>query len=239
MGGQRGLGRGLVGGRAAALAYCCRTTVFSSVILVPALVGWLSRLRLASPRAASRWPIGLALLYLVQRAAVPRSWYAGVSSVFFPDACLVAEYFLVFQVAQFFVRREDDRLPSYQPILAIVTLTFCGDSQAHGHAQWVYQVFSVSLVALCALYFAACRQRGDEEFQEFQEFQEPQQPQQPHEPAGLRRVLLAIVLLTSSLTGWIAASGLYHYWSDLENALIGVLNPQFTPDSLGFSGRGV
>jgi hypothetical protein len=98
------------------------------------VIGWLSRIRLASPQAARRWPLMLAVVYLVQRTVVPRDWYAGDQSFLFPDACLTAQYLLVFQVGQFFVRRERDRLPSYLPILAMVALIFTADIQVRGGA---------------------------------------------------------------------------------------------------------
>ena len=175
---QRSLGFALVVLQAAALAYCFRTPVFSAVMVGVALIGWLSRFRVASPDSARRWVIVLAVLYFVQRSVVPQAWYSGVPSLMVSDACLIAEYFLVYQVAQFFVRRESDRLPSYLPILAIVAMTFTGDFLAKGQARLVFQVFSIGLIALTAGYFAACRLHG---------------PEQPARRLASRRVFLGIV----------------------------------------------
>ena len=223
MNAQRSLGFILVLLQAAALAYCFRTPMFSAGIVVVALFGWLSGFRLASPETARRWAIVLAVLYIIQRTVVPAAWYSGVQSFFFPDACLIAEYFLVFQVAQFFVRRDGDRLPSYLPILAIVALTFTGDFQASGQTRLVFQAFSLVLIALTAGYFAACRVRGGE---------------QPAKPLVGRRVLLGIVLAASGTLAWVAASNLYRYARQIETVLGAVMNPPSRPESVGFSGKG-
>lgn len=223
MNAQRSLAFLLVALQAAALAYCFRTTIFSVAIIVVALIGWLSNIRLASPYAARRWPIVLAVLYIVQRTAVPPSWYSGTQSFWFAEACLTAEYFLVFQVGQFFVRRDGDRLPSYLPVLAIVALTFTGDFQARGNARVVFQAFSVSLVAVSAAYFAASRLRSGDRLAR---------------PLASRRILLAIVLLASCAIGWIAASNLYRHSRKIEMALVAVISPGTQADSAGFSGQG-
>jgi len=220
---QRSLGFALVVLQAAALAYCFRTPIFSAAIVGVALIGWLSSLRLASPDKVGRWAAALAVLYIVQRTVVPPTWNSGVPSFFFTDACLIAEYFLVFQVSQFFVRRENDRLPSYLPILAIVALTFTGAFQARGHARLVFQVFSMGLIALTAGYFAACRLFDEE---------------QPAKRLAGRRLLLGIVLLTSGALGWAAASNLFRYAYKIETVLSTVMNPPSRPESAGFSGKG-
>lgn len=220
---QRSLGFALVVLQAAALAYCFRTPVFSAAIVGAALVGWLSSLRLGSPDKVGRWAAALAVLYVIQRTAVPPDWFSGAPSFFFSDACLIAEYFLVFQVSQFFVRRHNDRLPSYLPILAIVAFVFTGAFQARGHARLVFQVFTIGLIALTAGYFAACRLLDNE---------------QPTKRLVGRRLLLGIVLLTSGALGWAAASNLFRYAYKIETVLGTVVNPQSRPESVGFSGMG-
>jgi len=223
MNAQRSLAFLLVALQAAALAYCFRTSIFSAAIVVAALIGWLSSIRLASPYAARRWPIVLAIVYIVQRTAVPPSWYSGTQSFWFAEACLTAEYFLIFQVSQFFVRRDGDRLPSYLPVLAIVALTFTGDFNARGNARLVFQAISVSLVAVSAAYFATCRLRAGD---------------RPAKPLASRRVLLAVVLLTSGGIGWVAASNLYRHARKIEMAFVAVMSPRTQADSAGFSGQG-
>ncbi|NLS91688.1 MAG: transglutaminase domain-containing protein [Planctomycetaceae bacterium] len=223
MNAQRSLGFALVVLQAAALAYCFRTPLLSGVVVAVALVGWLSNLRLATPDRARQWPVGLVVLYLIQRTTVPPAWYSGTPSLFFSDSCLIAEYFLVFQVAQFFVRREDDRLPSYLPILAIVAFTCLGDFRASDQARLVFQGMSIGLIALTAGYFAACRLRGHER-------SATRTPDYP--------VLLGIVLLMSGGLGWAGASSLYHHAREIEMLLGAVMNPHSPPQSAGFSGQG-
>lgn len=219
---QRCAGFLLVVLQAVALGYGFRTWAFSAAVLSAALIGACSRIRLGSPQAALRWPLVLAMLYVIQRALVPRDWYAGTQNFFFPDSCLTAQYFLVFQVSQFFVRREDDRLPGYLPILAIVALVFIADIQVRGPMRGVYQAFSLGLIALSAAYFAACRI--------------PAASARPGWSAR-RGVLLATVLTVAGGASWWAASSLYANARQIESMLIRMTRAS-PPESAGFSGRG-
>ena len=74
---QRSAGFLLVVLQAVALGYGFRTWSFSAVVLGAGLIGWLSRVRLASPQAALRWPLVLAVLYVVQRTVVPQGLVCG------------------------------------------------------------------------------------------------------------------------------------------------------------------
>jgi protein-glutamine gamma-glutamyltransferase len=220
---QRALGFALIVLQAAALGYCFRTTGFSVVMIGVASVGWLSNLRPATPENTKRWVIALVVMYIVQRTIVPQAWYSGAPSFLLSDSCLIAEHFLVFQVAQFFVRRANDQLPSYLPILAMVTFTFTGDFRAAEQARVVFQLFSIVLIALTAAYFAAGRVQA--------------RAHQTEQPAS-RRLLLGIVLLASGALGWVAASNLYGYSRQLEMLLASITDPQDEADSAGFSGNG-
>jgi transglutaminase-like putative cysteine protease len=219
---QRSVGFFLVVLQAVALGYGFRTWGFSAAVLVAGLIGWLSRVRLASPQTALRWPLLLAVLYVVQRTVVPRTWYAGAQSFLFPDACLTAEYFLVFQVGQFFVRRDGDRLPSYLPILAMVAMIFAADVQVRGQARGVYQAFSLGLIFLSAAYFAACRIPSETS---------------PARPSAVRGVLLGTVLLVTGAMAWFAASSLYTNARQIETILVRMTRSS-PPESAGFSGQG-
>lgn len=219
---QRSAGFLLVVLQAGALAYGFRTWGFSTAVLAAGLIGWLFPLRLASPQAALRWPLVLVVLYVIQRTLVPRAWYSGAQSFFFPDACLTAEYFLVFQVGQFFVRREGDRLPVYLPILAMVTMIWTADIQVQGHIRGIYQSFALGLVVLSAAYFSTCRIRG-----------EPAAAR----PSAVRNVLLGMILVAVGATAWFAASSLYANARRIELILIRMTRPS-PPESAGFSGQG-
>ncbi len=220
---QRGVGFLLVALQAAALGYGFRTWIFSMAVIVAGLIGCISTLRFASPRTALRWPIVLAILYVVQRAVVPQAWYAGAQSFLYPDACLTAEYLLVFQVGQFFVRRDGDRLPAYLPILAMVAMTFTADLQVRGQARLVFQLFSLGLVFLSAWYFAVCRLPGG--------------APATRNPAS-RSVAIGAVLLVTGATAWISASNLYSHNHQIERMLFRMANPPSPPESAGFSGQG-
>jgi protein-glutamine gamma-glutamyltransferase len=219
---QRSAGFLLVVLQAVALAYGFRTWTFSAVVLGAGLIGWLSRVRLASPQAALRWPLVLAVLYVVQRTVVPRAWYAGASSLLFPDACLTAEYLLAFQVGQFFVRREGDRLPSYLPILAMAAMIFTADVQVRGQARGVYQAFSLGLIGLSAAYFATSRLPGEAS---------------PARSSAVRGALLGVVLLVMGAMAWFTASSLYSHARQIETILIR-MSRSSPPESAGFSGQG-
>lgn len=220
---QRSLAFILVALQAAALAYCFHTPVFSAVMVGLALVGWLSKIRVASPELVKRWGFVLVALYFVERSLVPAALYSGSPSFLVADSCLIAEYFLVFQVIQFFIRYENDRLPSYLPILAIVVLTFTGDFRASDRARLVFQIVTIGLIVLIAVFFAMGRPRrsrpGEKRF------------------AG-RRIWLVAVLVASVVLGWLAASSLFYYSRDIETLLINAMNPQVPAESAGFSGQG-
>jgi len=220
---QRSVGFLLIALQAVALGYGFRTWIFSTAVIVAGLIGWLSTLRFASPRTALRWPIVLAILYVVQRAVVPQAWYAGAQSFLYPDSCLTAEYFLVFQVGQFFVRRDGDRLPAYLPVLAMVAMTFTADLQVRGQTRLVFQLFSLGLVFLSAWYFAVCRLPGGAP---------------ATRNSASRSVALGAVLLVTGATAWISASNLYSHAHQIERMLFRMANPPSPPESAGFSGQG-
>ena len=220
---QRSLVFVLVALQAAALAYCFRTPLFSAVMVGLALVGWLSKIRVASPELVKRWGFVLVALYFVERSVVPAALYSGSPSFLVPDSCLIAEYFLVFQVIQFFVRYENDRLPSYLPILAIAVLTFTGDFRANDRARLVFQLVTIGLIVLVAVYFAMGRTRssrpGEKRF------------------AGYGIWLVAVLVVSGAL-GWLAASSLFYFSRDIETLLVNAMNPQVPAESAGFSGQG-
>ncbi len=219
----RTIGFALVVLQAAALACCFRTPVFSAVVAAVALFGWLSRYRPLSAENVRRWALALVVLSIVQRTVVPPAWSAGRQPLLFRDSCLIAEYFLVFQAMQFFVRRQGDRLPSYLPVLAIVVFTFSGDFRATDQSRLVFQLLSIGLIALTAGYFAACRLSGR---------------QSPAvQPRG-RTVLLGGVLLASGALGWLGASSLYRYSRQIETLLGAAMDSRSPPQSAGFSGIG-
>jgi protein-glutamine gamma-glutamyltransferase len=219
---QRTLGFLLMMLQAVALGYGFRTWGFSAVVMVLAAIGWLSPIRLAQPSTARRWPLVLAILYLAQRTLVPQDWYSAPASFMFPDACLTAQYFLLFQLGQLFVRREADRLPPYLPFLAMLSMIFIADVQLRGSARAVYQVFSLVLIVLSALYFASCRLPGATFVSRF---------------AIRRGIIGGVVLILAGATAWWAASSLYAYSRDIERILI-LLARSSPSDSAGFSGQG-
>ncbi len=221
---QRNLGFLLVVLQAAMLALCFRTNLFSVVVVITALVGTISNIRLASTdTAARRWPLILAVMYIVQRAAVPIAWYSGTNGFLFPRSCLIAEYFLAYQVLQFFVRREGNRLPRYLPILAIVTITFAADVQVNAQGRLVVQSLIVVQVALMAAFLAACRLRRDGPVGESPRW---------------RSILLGLVLVATGAVGWATASGLNRYARDIEMALGAAMQSSGQTVSAGFSGQG-
>jgi transglutaminase-like putative cysteine protease len=220
---QRLLGFLLVALQAAALFCFFRTPLFSAAVSAAALAGLLSRWRPVSPKTAHRWTIALAVCYIVQRQVVPSSWYSGANSYLFAHACLIAEYFLVFQVGQFFVRRDGDRLPSYLPILAIVAMTFTADVRVNAQGRVIFQLIAVGLIAMSAGFFTTCRL--------------PDQPQR-FTRSTRRDVLLIITLLIIAAVGWGTSSGLYRYARQIEMAMGAVLSPSRRPESAGFSGQG-
>ena len=220
MNAQRTFAFSLVVLQAAAFAVGFRATVFSAVVLGVASIGWLSSFRLASAEKARRWAIWLVVVYAVLRTALPPEFRAGFV---LSDSRLLAMTLLAFQVGQLFLRREDNRLPGYLPIVAILGFALSGDFRASERERLVYQVLSVGLIVLTASYFAACRVDGSK---------------RPGRRLVGRSVLLGMTLVVSAALGWAAASNLYRYAHDIEAMLVSALNPPPQAESAGFSGKG-
>lgn len=220
---QRSMGLALIALQTAALACFFHTYLFSAAMFIAAMVGTVTRRRIATPESARRWPIIQLVLYLVQRFVLPPTWQTGVQSFLISDACLIAQYFVVYQTALFFVRRDDDRLPGYLPILAIVAMVFTGDVRVSDPGRTMFQVAVLALAILSIAFWLACRTMN---------------VRTGNRLSARRSWLMLLIALASCVVGWATASGLYRYARQIEMAMGAVLNPSLQAESAGFSGRG-
>ncbi|MCM2369403.1 transglutaminase family protein [Aporhodopirellula aestuarii] len=220
---QRMVAAALVVLQASALGYFFRTPVFSTVAIVLVIVATFTQNRFLSERVVQRLPILLVIVFVIQRTVLPLSWAAGKSSFLIPDAVLIAEYLLVYQIALFFAINKDDRLPSFLPILAIAAVVFIGDVRVDPSGRVIYQLLSLALVMLAIGYYFASRRIGGGGGGRF----------------SVRHVVWLIsVAIFCATVGWVSASGLYRYARQIEDTMNAFINPSLRPDSAGFSGSG-
>ncbi len=209
--------------QACALGYYFFTPVFSTIVIAAAVFATVTKTRLLSSRLAQRLPITLVILYAIQRTLVSTSWSAGEQGFLIPDAALIVEYLLVYQVVRFFVRSEDDGLPSFLPILAIVAVVIIGDTRVDPLGRKIYQLISLGLVILVlAFYMFRRRSVGDAR-------------------ARFSRGHVGWLIAVGGIcmvAAWVSASGLYRYARQIEDTMNAFINPSLRPDSAGFSGTG-
>ncbi|MFG0289686.1 MAG: transglutaminase domain-containing protein [Rhodopirellula sp. JB044] len=230
---QRFVGALLVILQAVALGMFFKTPVFSCVVVLAVVYASLTKTRLVSARLALRIPITLVVMYAIQRTLTPISWVAGERSFLIPDAALIVEYLLVYQVLRFFVRSENDALPSFLPILAIVAVVFIGDVRVDPQGRAGYQVVALLLVVLSIAYFMAGRHFPVTGF--------PDSGGQLHFSRRFSRrhlVWLAAVGFVCAVVSFASASGLYRYARQIESTMNAFINPSMRRDSVGFSGNG-
>jgi len=219
-----------------ALGYFCKTLVFTPIVIVAVLVGTNYSPRSLPMWLAKRLPILLPLMFVVQRTLLPTAWSGGGFSLLVPGACLIAQYFVIYQVALFWVRSDDDRsisehpseyrnsLPSYFPILAITAMVFTGDvQQVDDRGRVLFQLMTIALVLLTIAFYFTSRLTSVGE--------------RPVRSRGHTRWLIGIGLVCC-LTGWVSGSGLYRYAREIEDTINRFVNPSLRPESMGFSGNG-
>ncbi|TWT83441.1 Protein-glutamine gamma-glutamyltransferase [Planctomycetes bacterium CA13] len=220
---QRIWGSLLVVLQAFALGYFFHTPLFSTTIAIATVFAVVSKKRFFTPQVAQRLPILLFVSYLVQRSVLPGTWSTGVRSFLVPDAALIAEYFLLYQVAMLLLRREEDSLPRFMPILAITAVVFIGDIRVGVQGRIVFQLVSLTLVLLSIGFFFANGHLGAGEGKR---------------TSLKHKWLLVAVAAFCCVTAWVSASGLHRYARQIEATMNAMINPSYAPQSGGFSGTG-
>ena len=226
---QRVFGCLLILVQASALAYYFHTFLFSVVAGLVAILTTFWTIRLNSPKTLDRLPLILPVLFVIQQAFLPDSLYTDVRSFLLPGACLIAEYFVIYQVALCLLLSNKDRLPSYFPVLAITSMVFTGDVSVNPYERWGFQVLSLLLVLLIIAFYYTSRSRSKTDAITY--------GNQRRFTAGHLRWLIAVGSLCC-VAGWASASGLYKYARQIEATINSFVQPSIQPNAAGFSGRG-
>ena len=206
--------------QAIALAIFHDSLVFTPLVILVGIVGLVKDYRFISPRLAQRLPIVMVILYAIQRTLLPAS--VGTQSFLVPGGALIAQYFVLYQLAMLFVRSSDGSLPPFLPIMAFVAIVFVGDVRVNSQERTVFQFVSLALVLISIGYFFASRVQSNE----------------PVSFTSRHKWLLAIVGSFCCFTAWASASALYRYSRQIEATMNAMINPSFSSARVGFSGTG-
>ena len=204
----------------AATGYVGRTWVFSSLLLAVAALGVFSPVRF-SPNQQRRYDLvaGLGILFGIKYlVASDNPRYVGLFESQ-QIAFTISQFLLTTQACLFFIRRPDDRLPVYFPIIGVGALMCAGivevDSRERDVFQWLCVLFA-TLLACCANSMR--KFRG-----------EPQ-------PRSLGRLICTLlVLVVAGLTGGGSATLLHRYEKEMDRLVRQFLQPQTEGDAIGFS----
>ncbi len=101
--------------------------------------------------------MGLFLSFVAKNFIAPHDFTPSQSFIRTPLAYAIAQFFIVVQTAQFYIRREEDRLPLSMPAWGIATLVFLGDVQPDYRQMPYFQAAVLVFLALATLFVSASR----------------------------------------------------------------------------------
>ena len=155
---QRTLGFLLVGLQAAVLGYLSKTQVFPLFVAAVALFGVFSKKRFRWSREQKFWlTVSLAALFYVKYTVAPHELRLDAIYIGTHLALVVGQFLMVLGVAQFFVYRDDDRLPLWLPGLGAVALVSVLNVRVGPQERFVAQVLTIAFTLVAALYFGSSR----------------------------------------------------------------------------------
>jgi len=176
-----------------AVNHQARVVPIAAIALAGAgMFGWI-RVRLPARRELILF-LFVALIFVVV-------WRLGPSSVSRSPirrlVTLLTNYFMLMQVAQFFIRRGGD-LPAYMPFYSAMTLIAAGNVLATPTQDTIYQACALGFTALAAVFAISCKVHI-------------------RKAPPMRRGVLAAILLAVALTGaGIAGHQMYRYREELD-----------------------
>lgn len=214
--------------QAAALAYLSRTIVFPATVVAVALAALLSHYRVTLAAApARRLAIALAVVLLIKWRVAPLAIRFDESFFAFPYplAHVIAQFFLIMQVAELFLHRGNDRLPTVLPLYGVGAMICAVDKQVSAAERSACLLLAVGFVVLAGLFFW--------------------ETQPIRRTAGskgrLRRRLYAGGIMGLVAAGaWLFGFGLYRYQQGLDFliARLLALGQKSTEQTIGFSRNG-
>ena len=203
-----------------ATGYLGRTALFSVIILIVAIGGALGPLRCRFGRQRSYDLIaGLGILFSVKYLISPDNLrYVGL----LPSqqiAFTLSQFFLAMQAAQFFLERNDQRIPIFFPGLGVGALVCAAIVEVTPRERATFQLLCVGFAVLAAAFCNASRRfspvRGRR---------------------SLARPITAVVtLVIVSIVGWSTATFLHRYEKQMDRFVMQFLDPRPEGTEVGFS----
>lgn len=205
---------------ACTVGYLSQTTIYPAIIIGVAICGTCSQIRYQMDRQRTYDIIALmAVIFVIKYMLMPDNpRYASL----FPSqqlAFALAQYVLALQCVQFFLKRQDDRLPFSFPGIGVISLVCATMVSLAAGERHVVQALCVGFVILSVLYCDAsrrfvlivpARRRG-------------------------RPIATILVLIAVGSLGWLAASSMYQYERQVEAFINRFLEKEAERVSIGFS----
>jgi len=209
--------------QAALLWFITGSPFFSALIIIGALAGVVLPQRISLSRNTAFWSLvalffGFVLKYLL----APHEFHFASTFIGTTFAYVVGQFMMTVQVAQFFIRREDDRLPASMPAYGLFALICLGDIQANPLQMRVFQIGSLCFFVAATLFIAS-----DRKFR--------RQVGEAYQWGRLSLILAALGLSLAS--GWLISTGLQRYERDIDDLIVRYLLPERIATTGGFSGN--
>lgn len=217
---QRWLALGMLCLEIGATGYLGRTISFSVVLLLIAIGGALAPIRFRPGRQRGYDLIaGLGILFSVKYLISPDNMrYVGL----LPSqqiAFTLSQFFLAFQAAQFFIHRQDQRIPVYFPGLGVGALVCAAIVEVTPRERETFQLLCVGFAVFAAAFCDASRRFS---------------PVRGRRSVG-RPVAAIVTLAVVSLVGWTTATFLHRYEKQMDRFVMQFLDPRPEGSEVGFS----
>ncbi|TWU09674.1 Protein-glutamine gamma-glutamyltransferase [Symmachiella macrocystis] len=205
------------------LGYFSGTYVFPVCIALIAFSGLFVKQRISINRRLGFWiTVGLFHLFVAKNFIAPHDFTPAQSFIRTPLAYAIGQFFIVVQTAQFYIRREDDRLPLSMPAWGIATLVFLGDVQPDYRQMPYFQAAVLVFLALATLFVSSSRHF---------------RAQQLDTRRWSRLVSMFLTLGLALGAGWGASAALRQHEREFDDLISRYLIPDDPPTTAGFSGN--
>jgi len=232
MSGQRTYGLLLIILQAAVMGYLSRDWFFPTLIIASAASSVLTKRRWAVERSNElRAYFILGAGFLAASFIFPHGFRGGTYAVYGPQAYAVAQFLMLAQTMQFWLRRTDDRLPMILPGLAGVSIACAFDLNVQDPQRLACQLFTIAYLVLAVCYLT---QQPARTARARQSHQATQGGRGGH---VVRRLVMAALVLLISAVSWVSASALFRFENRLDELLVRVMGSYIPPNRVGFSKR--
>lgn len=210
--------------QAAALQFLNPHPVFLATIAVAGVIGSVLRIRIPVSRRVGFWLCaGLAFVLLTKHVAQSSVESIDPTQPHLLLANTIAQYLLIVQLAQFFVRRGDDRMPQGMPALGLFTLVFASITSAWGWYSIAFQFLAIAFTLLSAVYLGGYYRSADAH---------------STSTGRTRPVVTVVLLLLIALTAWGGGTALKFFQNNVEAATMQWTRLLVARNTISFSGGG-